>query len=779
MMDTSSGTADSRARATRLWIVAGAALVLFTLAATVQGIWSSDFWWQLKNGEWIAEHRAVPTADEFSHTARGRPLREMRWLYCLAIHAGWSLGGPALLVAAQAGAIVAGWAMIVWPFRRVLVSPAGLAIVFLGVAAGFGRYVMRPELVTFTMTAVFLCGLDAVRAGRARRAGWLLPAGQVAWVNGHTLFLFGPFLAWAVALGEIASAWLRRVRGQGGSSDAGLIGGPRKRLLVIAALVTAACWVNPYGHAGAMYAVQVWRESSADHVVARSVGELHSPLSIPAGQWPASLWALLVLLLGAGATFVVNRARFDLVRLGVFAAGAYLGVMAQRNAALSALMVAWAALGNVEGARAAGVCVWGDGRFRVFAHAALAGVFGFAAWFVASDRYAVRADLPRESGLGVVSWIQPRDGAEFLAGSGAPPNLFNNMRDGGYLAWRVGDRLPVFLDGRTDVYGPQFLAEFEAIAPGNWGALADKWSIHTAVLPVSGFEDLVGHLRGPGGWALVHLDHRNVVFVRRSEANAAFIARHEIDPTRPWEPAGGIGALPDERPPAWKRVIGGVGRPWCSLGLADTFLALGSPENAAVYARLAHQRFPGHERAAATFAGLSLALGAVGDSDRVYRTLSARWREFGDRLAARLLLERARLSEAITPLRRVVEAVPSDRATRIVLADTHFRLEEFDAARREYARALENAPAGVGGASEWMKLGFACERTNDAPAAAAAYRRSLELDGAQPALWNQLGMLLARSGDRVGAARCFESALRIKPDYEAARRNLAAVRPPP
>lgn len=780
-------------RRTGAWAGAGAAaaaVVLLFIAVTVHRVWAGDTWGQLRTGQWILEHGRLPVADDASFTAAGREVREVRWVYCVVLALAWRVG-PWLAILWQAATLGAMWAVLAWSSRRAVRTPAGLALLALGIFAGSGRWVLRPEMVTYLLIAVFLVGLERLQrsaaadpAGSSRRRlrGWWLPLVQVIWSSSHSLYVFGPVLAWLFAAAEAGGRVLRRVTGRGDRSAEPRRPwiGPEARLGVVALLVTSACWVNPYFHRGAMYALEMWRESRPGNVVAETVGELRSPLRLPLDQWTWNLYAASALVAAAGATFVLTRGRVDLARLGVFIAGAYLFAGAQRNAALLAVMGTWAALRNVDEflavrpddapARSA--------RRRAAAYALVTISAGWVAWYAATDRWAISMGAPKEFGLGVTEWDTPAAATDFVLASGARPNLFNNMRDGAFIAWRSGGRLKVFVDGRTDVYGDAFLAELAAIGPASWDAVAAKWSVNTAIVPVKGFEDLVRFLSRHAQWALVHLDHRNVVFVRRIPEHEALIAEHGIDASRPWTPPGGWETAPDERAPAWKRAYGGVGRPWWSLGHAQTFLALGSVENAAVFAKVALERFPRHARSRSTLAGLTRVLGRDAEADALLTPFApgSSWRLFSDRLAAQLLLERERFDAAVAPLRRIVEADPADRRTRIALADAHFRLGQFDAAGSEYARALDGAPTGVGGAPEWMKLGFSRERTGDARGAADAYRRSLNLDPDQPALWNQLGVLLGSLGDRAGAAACFEAAIRVRPDYEPARRNLDTLR---
>ncbi len=154
----------------RGWLVAaGVAVGLLFLAVSVQKIWAGDFWGQLRTGQEILETLRLPVRDEFSFTAAGREVREVRWLYCVVIALGWKIG-PWVLCLGQAAVLGVMWGVIVWPVRRVMATPWSWAILALGIAGGAGRWVLRPELATDLFIGVFLVALEQAR--RRGRVGW-------------------------------------------------------------------------------------------------------------------------------------------------------------------------------------------------------------------------------------------------------------------------------------------------------------------------------------------------------------------------------------------------------------------------------------------------------------------------------------------------------------------------------------------------------------------------------------------------------------------------------
>ena len=61
-------------------------------------------------------------------------------------------------------------------------------------------------------------------------------------------------------------------------------------------------------------------------------------------------------------------------------------------------------------------------------------------------------------------------------------------------------------------------------------------------------------------------------------------------------------------------------------------------------------------------------------------------------------------------------------------------------------------------------------------AAAECYRELAALNPDNADIRNNLGIILAKTGDLAGAAEQFEAALKANPSHETARRNLEQVR---
>jgi hypothetical protein len=113
---------------------------------------------------------------------------------------------------------------------------------------------------------------------------------------------------------------------------------------------------------------------------------------------------------------------------------------------------------------------------------------------------------------------------EVLPHSDGPQGLrlFHHQNWGGYLHWRLG--VPVFWDGRNDVFAPLV----RAVTTTPFPVLVERYGIDSLLLSPREARDLAPLLRGRE-WALVHLDSRAAVFLRR-DAWAREVTALEVVP---------------------------------------------------------------------------------------------------------------------------------------------------------------------------------------------------------------------------------------------------------
>jgi len=74
--------------------------------------------------------------------------------------------------------------------------------------------------------------------------------------------------------------------------------------------------------------------------------------------------------------------------------------------------------------------------------------------------------------------IFPLEAVSWLKDSEQPGNLFNEYNWGGYLIWELRE-YPVFVDGRTDLFGDEVLREWSEIIQGRdgWQNSLSRWDV--------------------------------------------------------------------------------------------------------------------------------------------------------------------------------------------------------------------------------------------------------------------------------------------------------------
>jgi hypothetical protein len=445
-------------------------------------IGQTDFWWHLKTGQYIWQHRALPVPDPFAYTTyMGKPAYPQEeivryfnltheWLAQVVFYLLYSVGGAA-------GVIL---------FRQIL--RAGLcAIVGLLVyrrCGGFYRaicaalvvasvapfpYEDRPYLITYLLLGVTLLILES------RRHLWLLPPMFLVWANCHSGF----FLGWVVMGAYCGEALLVR------RND--------RRLFLAAAASLLASFLNPDGYR-VFQVLLLYR---------------HSPLQMRILEWQRPSYlevsAFTSVLYGAAAVLLWARRRArisDWLLYLVFAAAALAAI---RNIILIAVIGALIVFSYLQ---------W-KWRLPALADWAVVVLLAYQCW----------ATLPRPPLYGVQEWQLPSGAADFLVTHHIRGRMLNAYNAGGYLIWRLAPDLQVFLDGRA--LNESVAADYTRIAynadstGGTSGQeLLAQYGIDLIVMPMLDTQGdvylLPAALSDPSQktWKLIYSDAQSVIFVK-------------------------------------------------------------------------------------------------------------------------------------------------------------------------------------------------------------------------------------------------------------------------
>ncbi|HEX2879629.1 MAG TPA: hypothetical protein VHO25_08825, partial [Polyangiaceae bacterium] len=177
----------------RIWAaLIPVALLLLLLVLNFRPIMQNDFWMHLKIGEDVLDTFQIPTVDSYSAVAEGRPFIAHEWFSGVLLALVGGAFGPAgfaalgALVAASLAALLF-FALPKDARRSVVLAPLGALAAYL---TDF-RLVIRPDLFTMLLLAVWAFSIERWRRTHESWILWMLVPLITVWANLHGAFLFG------------------------------------------------------------------------------------------------------------------------------------------------------------------------------------------------------------------------------------------------------------------------------------------------------------------------------------------------------------------------------------------------------------------------------------------------------------------------------------------------------------------------------------------------------------------------------------------------------------
>ena len=109
----------------------------------------------------------------------------------------------------------------------------------------------------------------------------------------------------------------------------------------------------------------------------------------------------------------------------------------------------------------------------------------------------------------------PKDAVEWIIANKPKGNIFNSYNWGGYIIWRLYPEYLVYIDGRADLYGEEFITNYRKIyyAKPCWEEILDQENIQ--IVFVESDSMLADTLRQSSTWNEPFEDNQSVVFVKK------------------------------------------------------------------------------------------------------------------------------------------------------------------------------------------------------------------------------------------------------------------------
>ena len=457
-----------------------------------------DFWWHLKTGEYIVKNFSIPRTDFYSFTMPGKHWVAHEWLSEVIFYLIYSrLGFNALIFIFTVLTVLAFW--VVFRRSRVHVFIKGFAVL-LGVWSILPTIGVRPRAFTLLFAAIYLAVLYRfVREKQTKAIWWLVPL-MVLWVNLHAGYLIGLVLIGVMIAGIMLDAWTAR--------ETLTTHWPQLKTLV---LVFIACLVavnlNPQGPRIFLFPFEFFLSPvQQDQVIDWLSPDFHQKELLPL--------ALLILLTTAALAVSPKRPRPSEVLL--YLSTLYATLKSNRHMAIFALVAAplladylqhWLETTSVGRIPGPSQTPSTSNRSREIVFNLIL-LIPLVACVVKLK--SVIYSSPAQERVGV-----PLKAVAYIKDNGITGNTFTDPNIwGGYLIWETPSN-PVYIDGRIDMYGDQFVKDYVAIVGGTspWQEPFDRYGVQVAIVNTHSVLRL--QLAQSPQWQQVYQDEMAIVFRRK------------------------------------------------------------------------------------------------------------------------------------------------------------------------------------------------------------------------------------------------------------------------
>jgi hypothetical protein len=497
-------------------------LGIFILAA--RNITDPDFWWHLRTGQYILDTHSVPRADPFSFTRLGHPWIAHEWLSEVLIYSIYRVAswGGLIVVFAAVPSLT-----FIFLYLRCAGRPyvAGLLVLW---AAFVCRptWGVRPQTMSVLLASLLLWMLERPNLTR-RTLMWVVPL-TLLWANLHAGYSLGIALLVLFLLG----GWLDSIFGFTGWSE---VRAETRWLFLTLLLSLAVVVFNPNGWRLYGYPFATLHSTTMQ----KDIAEWFSP-DFHRGEY----LPLAAMLVAAVAFPYLSRQRMRPRTMLLVCVSAYAALQSVRLIPIFALIAAPFLTEHAEAFLQSLKWSIGPRKSRSLNASRLARHGAIAIGLIVLASLQLRQIIKRQPAAEAAAF--PEAAVSFLHDHHQPGPLFNDYDWGGYLIWHLypGDR--VFIDGRADLYGDQFLDEYAAAydLTGDWQKPLNRWQIGAVVVPPQ--SALATALQATGTWKVLFRDRQATILARS-------------DPSMKVESAPSPGVVPstngESREPAPERSI--------------------------------------------------------------------------------------------------------------------------------------------------------------------------------------------------------------------------------
>jgi hypothetical protein len=471
-------------------------LFLGIFLMTLRPIADPDFWWHLRTGQVIFQNQAIPHSDPFSFTNNGKPWIAHEWLTELLFYGFYQIGRYGLLILVFS-LIITGAFFLAYLRCSSDSKPyiAGFSL-FLGVISTAPTWGVRPQMISLFLSSLFLYLLDRYKKNQKLSSIIPLPILTMLWVNLHGGYFLGLviiaiYIAGALIELLISTYWKKTTSSSLNIKSIVCL----SIVLIISILVTL---VNPNGIHILSYPFQ----TLTSQAMQQFIQEWFSP-DFHNLEWQPLAWFILALI----AAGMIGKRQFNPTRVILIIVLGYATLRSVRFIPLFAI-AASPILADQLGwmVKTSSISKPFDQLIK-WLNPLLLTIFVI---IVGIRFIQVVKEQPRS-----IEKNFPKSAVDWIEENQPQGNLFNSYGWGGYILWRLFPQKLVYIDGRADVYGDDFIYEYINVyrAQPGWETILDSQEIQLVLVEPG--SNLANSLSQSPAWEDKYDDSISIIFVRR------------------------------------------------------------------------------------------------------------------------------------------------------------------------------------------------------------------------------------------------------------------------
>ncbi len=442
-----------------------------------------DTYWHIATGRWILENGSIPATDPFSHSMRGARWHAHEWASAIFLAVSYQAGGWFGVVILTVFSASLALLILAWTLSRHLRAFYVAVFTVFALTMMHRHLLARPHILILPVIVIWVTILVEARANN-KRPPLLAALLIVLWANMHASFLMGVAIAAVLAVEAFFAADTKS---------------ERKKVFqewgLFLSITLFASLLTPYGFQGFIYPFEVLNMKALSLITEWKPPDFNQ--LYPVGMW---IFFMLGAVLFRGLRVPIFRIILILVLL-------QMTLTHMRSAELLGFIVPILVVHAIAEQ-------WSDAPTKRSVNAKRSN----ARMIIISGLVAVGAMVilwARDVAPG--SMNSPEGALKAARQAGVSGNVLNHYNFGGFL---IFNRIPVFIDGRADLYGDDFIERFTQATIGgkyesDFSKILSEYDIGWTI-SIPG-KSLAKNMDKLSGWKEIYHDDYAIVHIRETQ----------------------------------------------------------------------------------------------------------------------------------------------------------------------------------------------------------------------------------------------------------------------